>query len=441
LVLAATACLTSFAEAASTEISVPSFSRTIAPILSDHCITCHGAERSRGGYRLDTYSNLMQGGDSDKRPITPGTPEASHLFELITAPDPDARMPQKGAALDGEDIDQIRRWILSGAVFDGAQPSQPLAELARPAPHPAAPSAYPHPIPVAALVFLSDNQLAVAGYHEATVWSRDGELMARIGNLPERVYSLRSVPEHRRLIYAGGSPGRSGEAGMIPLGSNQPPRVLCRTADTLLAAALNVHGDRIAVAGADRGIFIFECESGDPLTVLNGHAEWVLDVAFSPDGKRLASASRDGTARVFEVDSGAMVCAFRDHNEWVTAVVFLNDGKRVASVGRDGRVRIWDAATGRQSMASKTIHGEASRLLAGEDTLLSAWTDGVLREHNASDLRMTRELTLARDRLLGLCMQASTGVLAAGAHDGRISLLDLKQGREVGRFLAAPGID
>ena len=35
-----------------------SFTNDIAPILVQKCLTCHGAEKNKGGFRLDTYDSL-----------------------------------------------------------------------------------------------------------------------------------------------------------------------------------------------------------------------------------------------------------------------------------------------------------------------------------------------------------------------------------------------
>ncbi len=72
-----------------------SFSIDIAPILQKKCIACHGPEKKKGGYQAQTYELLMKGGESKSAAITPGRPDQSKLFQLITAKDADDRMPQK----------------------------------------------------------------------------------------------------------------------------------------------------------------------------------------------------------------------------------------------------------------------------------------------------------------------------------------------------------
>jgi hypothetical protein len=40
------------------------FLRDIRPILENKCVSCHGAERQKGGLRLDTHALALKGGDS-----------------------------------------------------------------------------------------------------------------------------------------------------------------------------------------------------------------------------------------------------------------------------------------------------------------------------------------------------------------------------------------
>src|SRR5262245_10754225 len=72
-----------------------SFSKDLAPIFQQKCVTCHGPEKTKGGYQLHTFEGLMKGGESKEPVVTPGQPQRSKLFELLVAKDPDDRMPQK----------------------------------------------------------------------------------------------------------------------------------------------------------------------------------------------------------------------------------------------------------------------------------------------------------------------------------------------------------
>ncbi|MED5286072.1 MAG: c-type cytochrome domain-containing protein, partial [Planctomycetota bacterium] len=56
-----------------------SFQRDIRPILSDHCLKCHGPDASarEANLRLDVEDSALQGGDSGVAALTPGKPDQS----------------------------------------------------------------------------------------------------------------------------------------------------------------------------------------------------------------------------------------------------------------------------------------------------------------------------------------------------------------------------
>ena len=152
-----------------------SFSKQVAPILVKKCVTCHGPEKSKGHFRLDSFDFLLKAGESKSAPVVPSQPEQSELVRRLTAKDEDDRMPQKDDPLPAEHIGLIERWIKDGAKFDGADPKAPLVTLIPKAPHPDPPAAYRHPLPVTALAFnLDGNELAVERPDAAALAVEDG---------------------------------------------------------------------------------------------------------------------------------------------------------------------------------------------------------------------------------------------------------------------------
>jgi WD40 repeat protein/serine/threonine protein kinase len=71
----------------------------------------------------------------------------------------------------------------------------------------------------------------------------------------------------------------------------------------------------------------------------------VNGVAFSPDGERLASAGGDGVVRIWNSRTGKRILMFPAHDKAACSVVFHPDGKHLASAGTDGWVKVWDLGT------------------------------------------------------------------------------------------------
>jgi mono/diheme cytochrome c family protein len=100
----------------------PDFATQIQPLLTEHCLKCHGPEKQKGGLRLDSSESALKGGDSGEPAIVPGKPDASRLLKLVIAHDPAERMPPKAPALSDESVAHLRDWILAGAHWPASQP-------------------------------------------------------------------------------------------------------------------------------------------------------------------------------------------------------------------------------------------------------------------------------------------------------------------------------
>src|ERR1043165_690513 len=91
------------------------FARDIKPILEVQCLSCHGAEKPKGGLRLDTRANAIKGGD-DGTALIPTKAQDSPLYKsTILRADNDKAMPPKGERLVQEQTEKLRLWIEQGA--------------------------------------------------------------------------------------------------------------------------------------------------------------------------------------------------------------------------------------------------------------------------------------------------------------------------------------
>ena len=112
-------CLSPFIAADGDEIN---FARDIRPILSDTCYHCHGPdEKTReADLRLDTKEGLFRT-DGDVAIVSPNHSDASELIRRIVTDDPDEKMPPPDSqrSLTLEQISLLRRWVESGAPWQG----------------------------------------------------------------------------------------------------------------------------------------------------------------------------------------------------------------------------------------------------------------------------------------------------------------------------------
>jgi hypothetical protein len=65
--------------------SDPDFGRDIVPILENNCLRCHNTAKSEGGLLLESYEDVMRGGDSGVA-VVAGKPDESPLLLQVEGP-------------------------------------------------------------------------------------------------------------------------------------------------------------------------------------------------------------------------------------------------------------------------------------------------------------------------------------------------------------------
>src|SRR4029078_6515724 len=95
------------------------FVRDIQPLFKASCIKCHGAEKPKGQFRLDSKALALKGGIAGKA-ILPGKGAESPLVQVLLVSDPDERMARQAEPLPKAQIDLIRAWIDQGAEWPDA---------------------------------------------------------------------------------------------------------------------------------------------------------------------------------------------------------------------------------------------------------------------------------------------------------------------------------
>jgi mono/diheme cytochrome c family protein len=98
--------------AASADFNQP----TIQSLLQNHCVSCHGGVKKRGGFSVVSLEPMLGKGDSDVPILVPGKPEASLLWHRVQTEDVSQRMPPEDQPpLTTEEVHLMERWIQEGA--------------------------------------------------------------------------------------------------------------------------------------------------------------------------------------------------------------------------------------------------------------------------------------------------------------------------------------
>ena len=168
------------------------FARDVRPVLTRHCIRCHGDQRQEGGLRLSSRSTAFAAADTGSPVIVPGKPDASLLLQRVTSDTLGDRMPADSPPMSEREAAILRRWILEGAKWPETQSLRHWAYVAPQRPVPPDVPVEPHGNPIDQFIdvrlrdaALQPNPRADKAQRDLMNWMRSSQISRTLpGNAP-----------------------------------------------------------------------------------------------------------------------------------------------------------------------------------------------------------------------------------------------------------------
>ncbi len=206
--------------------------------------------------------------------------------------------------------------------------------------------------------------------------------------------------------------------------------------DCVYAVSWSSDGRRLATAGIDRLLKIWDADTGQKLLTLSGHEDWVLTVQWHPDGRRLASGSQDTTVRVWDGDAGKQLHSLTGHKNPVWSLAWSPDGRRLVSASENQTIKIWDTVSGKE-LRTLTGHGDSVPAVSWSpdgQRLASGSIDQTVKLWNASSGQELRTLKGHSDAVRTVSWSPDGWRLASGSADRTIKLWDVFGDQELRSF-------
>jgi mono/diheme cytochrome c family protein len=423
--------LLGIADAARAADSGPAYAQVHA-VFAKHCVSCHNARDEEGELVLESYAQLMKGGETGPA-VVPGKADQSLLIELIRhEKKPYMPPPKKAPKLSDAEIAVVKAWVDAGA-----KPGDLGPVAIAPA---ALPKVEPRVAPrkaVNAVAYAAGPKLyAVARYGEVELRSAGNRsLVRRLTGHKGNVNAVMFSADGSLLIAAAGHPGVVGDVRVWKTADGSLVRAIEGHKDAVYSVALSPDGNTIATGSYDQAIKLWNRADGKELRTLTGHNGCVYDVAFRPDGKVLASASADRTVKLWDVASGSRLDTFSEPLKDQYAVTWSPDGARVAAAGVDNRIRVWSVSaaakegTNRQLVSRFAHEGAILRLAWSIDgkTILSSADDRTVKLWDAAgEVKAKLVLPPQPDWPTAVALAGSSVIV--GRPDGSLDFFDAGSG-------------
>jgi WD40 repeat protein len=128
---------------------------------------------------------------------------------------------------------------------------------------------------------------------------------------------------------------------------------------SLRAVAFSPSGQRLATAGTDRAVILWDTRTGKAERVMEGQTQIVRSISFSADGRRLAGGHADLSISVWDTATGALLRTIAEAHSVCFHLQFSPTNSLILASAGDAHggvdnisVKVWNVGTGEMLLNS-----------------------------------------------------------------------------------------
>lgn len=446
--------------ASSADPKNPTYDADVLPVLKQHCLGCHNADKQKGGLDLSTFASLKQGGSSGDV-LKPGDPDKSRVFTL-TAQTEEPKMPPKASRIPDAQLAVLKLWVEQGGRENSGSKvavAKPKVDLGLtvvakgkpdgPPPMPAVGKLKLDPVLVArrsnAVLALAASPwaplVAVGGQKQVLLYNSDtGTLLGVLPFGHGQINALKFSRNGKLLLAAGGRGGAFGKAVLYNVETGETvTEVGLAESDAVLAADVSPDQSLIAVGTPTKMVRVYNTADGSVAHAIKKHTDWVTAVEFSPDGVLLATGDRNGGLFAWEAATGREFYTLTGNTATVTDLSWRPDSNVLASASESGHVRLWEMENG-TPVKNWVAHpgGAASLWYAADGRLASTGRDRLAKLWDGGGKLLNQSATPLPDIGLRVAVTADGARVVAGDWSGRVTTWAAADGKPGPTFDANP---